>query len=150
MKSFLLLISLIVSFIGARAESTEGAAVTRYDFNMSSPRGDVSGILVTRDEGDGTVTASVINPFGFSAIQYTYDVAARKVKLRYVISFLDSWRVKYVLKRDLTALMGLLTDGSRPLKSPYTVVGVAGECFTLTNTRYDLSYSVKPLDYGQQ
>lgn len=149
MKSFLLLISLLVGIIGAKAEGTE-AAVARYDFVMSSPQGDVSGVLVTRDEGDGTVSASVINPFGFSAIQYTYDTDRHKVKLHYVISFLDSWRVKYVLKRDLTALMGLLTGSSGPLKPPYTAVGVAGEDLTLTNTRYGLSYSVKPLDSVQQ
>lgn len=144
MRAFLLLISLIAGLAGMRADDGNAAAVGRYDFVMSSPQGDVTGILVAKDAGDGTVSVSVINPFGFSAIQYSYDVAKNKVKLHYVISFLDSWRVKYVLKRDLTVLTGLLVGSGRPLPSRYTEVST-DDCLTLTNTRYGLSYGLKPL-----
>lgn len=148
MRIFLLLISILAGVAVMRAEDT-ATAVRRYDFVMTSPRGEVSGILVARWDDDGDVNASVINPFGFSAIDYSYDAARNKVKLNYVVSFLDSWRVKYVLKRDLTVLMALLTDSGRPVPSRYTALG-SGDGIMLTNTRYGLSYSVKPLDYSQQ
>ena len=144
MRIFLLLISLLAGIAGVRAQDA-APAVRRYDFTMSSPQGDVTGLLVTRLADDGDVNASVINPFGFSAIDFSYNAARNKVKLNYVVSFLDSWRVKYVLKRDLTVLMALLTDSGRPVPSRYTAL-VSGDGLKLTNTRYGLSYSVKPLE----
>ncbi|MDE7386341.1 MAG: hypothetical protein K2N28_04310 [Muribaculaceae bacterium] len=144
MRIFLLLISLLAGIAGVRAQDA-ATAVRRYDFTMSSPQGDVTGLLVARLADDGDVNASVINPFGFSAIDFSYNAARNKVKLNYVVSFLDSWRVKYVLKRDLTVLMALLTDSGRPVPSRYNALG-SGDGLTLTNTRYGLSYSVKPLE----
>lgn len=91
-------------------------------------KGYLSGVCMLLNS-DGKIKGSFFNEFGVSAMDFTYDSRKQKTKLHNVISMLNKWYIRRVLKKDLSALMQCLRDG----KTSYR------------DERYNINYNFIPL-----
>lgn len=73
----------------------------RFEFTIEMPRAYVSGILIMAKMEPGIVSTSLVNEFGFSLMDFTFDEKKQKVKLISVMKKLDKWYIKRTLRSDL-------------------------------------------------
>ena len=103
MTRFLVYISLILSFVlQTKAEVPVDSLdrSERYNFELSTEKGYLSGILILTREGN-VINGCMFNEFGVTAMDFTYNVAKDKIKLLHVIKFLDKWYIKRVVGKDI-------------------------------------------------
>ena len=107
--------------------SSEGERA-RYSVQIDVKKAYISGICgMLFDEGK--LKASVVNEFGFSAMDFEYDTQKDKVKIINIVKKLDHWYIKRVLKRDLRILIHNLRQG----------------IYKHENTKYEITYTFQPL-----
>lgn len=97
-----------------------------YDAMIETGNGYVSGICIIANDGE-EVKGGIFNEFGLSALDFSYDVKKDKVKLNNIISFLDKWYIRKVLRKDLRRLLHAMQEG----KTEYR------------NTRYGINYKLE-------
>lgn len=107
--------------------SSEGDRA-RYSVQIDVKKAYISGICGMLFE-DGKLKASVVNEFGFSAMDFEYDPQKDKVKIINIVKKLDHWYIKRVLKRDLRILIHNLRQGICKHE----------------NTKYEITYNFQPL-----
>ena len=107
--------------------SSEGERA-RYSVQIDVKKAYISGICGMLFE-DGKLKASVVNEFGFSAMDFEYDTQKDKVKIINIVKKLDHWYIKRVLKRDLRILIDNLRQG----------------IYKHENTKYEITYNFQPL-----
>jgi len=107
--------------------SSEGERA-RYSVQIDVKKAYISGICGMLFE-DGKLKASVVNEFGFSAMDFEYDTQKDKVKIINIVKKLDHWYIKRVLKRDLRILIHNLRQG----------------IYKHENTKYEITYNFQPL-----
>ena len=107
--------------------SSEGERAC-YSVQIDVKKAYISGICgMLFDEGK--LKASVVNEFGFSAMDFEYDTQKDKVKIINIVKKLDHWYIKRVLKRDLRILIHNLRQG----------------IYKHENTKYEITYNFQPL-----
>ncbi len=92
-------------------------------------KGYLSGVCILKRD-DSTLQGVIFNEFGISALSFTYNENKGKVKLNEVISFLDKWYIRKVIRKDIAKWMKILSEGG----SAYV------------NERRDITYRLLPLD----
>ena len=132
MRSCLLFISLLLSVLTSRlyAQTTfpaDGESI-RFTAYIEMEKGYVSGICILHRDGD-TVHGSLFNEFGITALDFTYRVERKKVKLHTVMPMMNKWYIRKVLKKDLRQLMTGLQNGETTWK----------------DERYHIEYQLTPL-----
>ena len=126
---------------GVAIPETEGGRI-RYAATIEMPKAYLSGICVLLREGN-VVRGSLFNEFGVTALDFTYhpenqiatphsDHRSEKVKLHHVISMMDKWYIRRVLRKDLAQLMLRLQQGET----------------TYHNERRHITYQLKVMDNG--
>lgn len=130
MRSCLLWISLLLSLSvhGQSLLPSQDGERVELSALIELPRVYVSGVCVMRYE-EGSIVGSLVNEFGFSAIDFSYDTARDKFRLISTASMLDKWYIRRVLRKDLRQLMHCLQ---------------AGTC-TYRNERRGITYTFTPL-----
>ena len=101
----------------------------RYNVQMDFKKAYISGICIMLMEDD-IIKASVVNEFGVSALDVTYNPAKQKVKILKVMGNMNKWYIKKVLKKDLKQVMTNLPLGNN----------------TYEDTKYSIKYTFDPLD----
>ena len=106
-----------IFFLGARSASAQENLFpradgdrARYDVQIDFEKAYLSGVCLMLQEG-GIIKASVVNEFGVSALDFSYDLEKKKVKIHHVIANMNKWYIKRILRRDLRKVMSLLADG---------------------------------------
>jgi hypothetical protein len=137
MQSCLLFISLLLSVLTSRlyaqttfpadGESIRYTAYIEHRINTEK-HGYVSGICILHRDGD-TVHGSLFNEFGITALDFTYRLERKKVKLHKVMPMMNKWYIRKVLKKDLRQLMTGLQNGETTWK----------------DERYHIEYQLTPL-----
>lgn len=132
MRSCLLFISLLLSVLTSRlyAQTTfpaDGESI-RFTAYIEMEKGYVSGICILHRDGD-TVHGSLFNEFGITALDFTYRLERKKVKLHTVMPMMNKWYIRKVLKKDLRQLMTGLQNGETTWK----------------DERYHIEYQLTPL-----
>ena len=132
MRSCLLFISLLLSVLTSRlyAQTTfpaDGESI-RYTAYIEMEKGYVSGICILHRDGN-TVHGSMFNEFGITALDFTYRLEKKKVKLHTVMPMMNKWYIRKVLKKDLRQLMTGLQNGETTWK----------------DERYHIEYQLTPL-----
>ena len=107
--SLLVLLSLLCSNVSAQLPKEEGDR-QRYEVEINIRNAYVSGICGMLYE-DGLVKASIINEFGVSLMDFSYNPQKDKVRLHSVMSQLDKWYIKRLLRKDLREVMHILDSG---------------------------------------
>lgn len=133
MPRCLLFISLMLSVVTGRLyaqvpfPSAEGESI-RYTAYIEMSKGYVSGICILHREGDA-IRGSLFNEFGITALDYSYNLTKKKVKLHTVMPMMNKWYIRKVLKKDLRQLMDCLQRGETTWK----------------DERYHIVYQLTPL-----
>jgi len=83
---------------------------TRYAVQIDFTKAYISGVCIMLNDGE-IIKASVVNEFGVSALDFTYNMTNRKVKILNVMGKMNKWYIKKVLKKDLKQVMFRLQLG---------------------------------------
>lgn len=149
MRVFLLFISSLATCLallwGNSGQPTASAtqAVQRYSFRIETPKAYVSGIMIASREHD-IINGSMINEFGISAIDFSYSEKKGKVRLINVVSFLNKWYMKQVLKKDIRLCLHVLYGIPYEAGRNYNV-STHGDTVTIMNNKRGLNYTFSPL-----
>lgn len=81
-----------------------------YTASVELPNAYVSGVCILLQEKK-VIKGSLINEFGITALDFTFNPARRKVKLHNVIKMMDKWYIRQVLRNDIARLMTCLQKG---------------------------------------
>lgn len=149
MRVFLLFLSSLIALVTFNIRANEvdsvmqSSPLQKHTFQIETPNGFISGILLI-SEDDENITGSMINEFGVSAIDFSYSKKKQKVKLLSVVSFLNKWYIKQVLKNDIKFCLHILYDVPFKKKHNYEVVHTV-DSVTIINSKRHLKYSFSPL-----
>lgn len=110
----------------------------KYMFEIEMDKGYVSGIMILH-ETDDEVKGSMINEFGVSALDFVYTKKSDKLKLLHVISFLNKWYVKQVLRNDIRLGVRLLSGLATSIPKNY-ILQTTGDTLSLTNKKRGIQY----------
>lgn len=149
MRVYLLFLSLLCSVLTCSAELTTDTvgnpkSVRRYSYEISMEKGHITGIMITKCD-DGAIIGTLVNEFGVSALSFVYDAKKHRMQLKDVMSMLDKWYIKRVLKADLTFCLHILYDIPYTKKNNY-ILSVKEPEISITNPKRKLTYTFKPLD----
>lgn len=134
------LISLLLLF----PLSLHGEQPTRYYMELKRDDSNISGLLILKQE-DGKILGSIINEFGVSAIDFSYDINRRKMRLINVIKFLDKWYIKRTLSRDIAFCISELMQLNPNLSNKYIIISNP-DSTQIVNRRQNISYSFTPVN----
>lgn len=149
MRAFLLFLSSFIALLTFNMSAIEvdsvmqSSPLQKHTFQIETSNGFVSGILLV-SEDDENINGSMINEFGISAIDFSYSKKKQKVKLLSVISFLNKWYIKHVLKNDIKFCLHVLYDVPFKKKHNYEVVHTVDSISIINNKRH-LKYTFSPL-----
>jgi len=101
----------------------------RFSTFIETPRASISGIFVLVTDSS-EVCGSLFNEFGITALDFTYLPSKNKVRLHSVMSALDHWYIRRILRRDLRQIVPNL-------------LGAPSQSFNLKISQ--ISYSFTPL-----
>lgn len=151
MRVFLLFLSSIWALLSfsCRAESddpeSDRAAMGRYAFQIEMSKGYLSGIFVA-NEDDANIYGSMVNEFGVSAIDFVYSKNSGKVKLTSVVSFLNKWYIKQVLKNDIKYCLHVLYSIPCEKREKNYELRREGNKVAIINKKRGLTYTFSPLN----
>ena len=87
----------------------------RFSTFIETPRASISGISVLVTDSS-EVRGSLFNEFGITALDFTYLPSKNKVRLHSVMSALDHWYIRRILRRDLRQIVpSLISTPSQSL-----------------------------------
>ncbi len=152
MRAILLFLSSILTFawFSAKAETTDADSNVQrrqQSFQIETKKAAVTGILITKEDAE-TITGSMVNEFGVSAIDFVYTKKSDKLKLVNVVSFLNKWYIKPVLKKDLNFCVHMLFDMPYTKKHHYEV-STDGDTITINNSKRHLKYTFAQINPTQ-
>lgn len=131
-----------VSLVTLMALSASAAPLPRRQFRIETDRGSVSGIMIAHED-DETLRGSLVNEFGISAIDFSCCRASGEVRLLNVVSFLDKWYIKKVVRRDLGYCLHLLY-GTPGRESDRYETEEIDDTLTVTDRKYRIRYTFSP------
>lgn len=145
MRVFLLFLSSLVALLTFNLRANEvdsvihASPLQKHTFQIETSNGFVSGVLLV-SENDENINGSMINEFGVSAIDFSYSKKKQKVKLLNVVSFLDKWYIKQVLKKDIKYCLHILYGVPFKKKHSYEVAATE-DSVSIINLRRHLKYT---------
>lgn len=140
-KKISLLFLSLVCFLVASGQATS----LRYSFDMTIPKGHLSGIMITKLD-DCKLTGVIINEFGVSALSFVYDTKKRKIKLLDMMKMIDKWYIRRQLKSDLSLCLEILLNDSAINNKRNYSVSVTDSSTTVTNTKRKITYTFQPIE----
>lgn len=89
-------------------ETPEARAVFEVDIDLQ--KAYISGrCYMLRKEN--SIVASIVNEFGVSIADFTYDITKHKTRIHSLFSKLNHWYIKKMLKKDISSVMNQLDKG---------------------------------------
>lgn len=149
MRIYLLLLSSLLSLLtsvsfGAEADSvTIPDSLKKHTFQIELSKGYVSGIMIV-SEGEDNIMGSMINEFGVSAIDFSYNKKSGKIRLKNVIGFLNKWYIKMILKNDISYCLHILYGTPYTKKAAYEVCRTEDKV-SIINKKRHITYTFSPL-----
>ncbi|MCC8039421.1 MAG: hypothetical protein LIP02_15025 [Bacteroidales bacterium] len=95
----------------AQSYPSEVGQRTRNQLIIQMPKAQASGILIMACVSPDTINASVVNEFGISLMDFSYNSRKDKVKLHSVMKALDKWYIRRTLRNDLRQLLNIMREG---------------------------------------
>lgn len=122
------------------ADSTTSSDSRRYAFSIETPKSALSGVMLTKQK-NGYIIGSMVNEFGISAIDFSFDIDKDKLKLINVVGFLDKWYIKRTIKEDIKFCLHRLYDiPDRNTKHRYQIQQ-DGDTLSVSNAKRNLKYT---------
>lgn len=117
------LISLLLIFLGCHELAFSENPVTvypdsigqraRYEIVIEMPKAYLSGLMIMHKPSEGHIDASVINEFGISLMDLSYDEKKDKVKIHSITDKMNKWYIKRVLSGDFKNIFKAMHQGSQ-------------------------------------
>ena len=150
MRRCLLLSSLLLMAVVAEAGTFLLPLAGRQQYSvLIRARGvELTGVCIIKTDSVGDSRGAIVNEFGIHALDFTLSADRRRVRLQNVMPQMDRWYIRRVVRSDLRLLFGATAAGER--KGRRTVTQDADGTLTLTNTRYNITYSLKKIDDSQR
>lgn len=126
------------SFVG-HALPTD--SVVSFTSEISFRGNGISGVCVAKGTADGA-KGSLMNEFGIKAFDFIYDAGRGKVKVLNVMTFLNKWYIKRVMRQDLLLLFRC--DEQSVGKKHQLTKSPDGNV-ELRNNKYNITYSLTPI-----
>lgn len=118
----------------------EESSAERYSLQMEIGKGYLSGFLIVNREND-RFAGMIVNEFGLSALSFTYDAEKGVVKVYDVVSFLNKWQIKYVLKQDIRLIIDTLYNLPHKENKSYSVVN-SPDYIRIENLKRNIIYTI--------
>lgn len=150
MTRFLLFLSsvLFVWFSGFSQDCQEISAnsqvLRRFSFSIDTGKAVMSGLLLAKDDGE-VIKGSMVNEFGVSAVDFSYTRKNDRLTLLNVVSFLDKWYIKRVLKKDIRLCIHILYDIPYADTDSHDILR-NGTSVSLINRKRGMTYTFTPLN----
>lgn len=152
MRRFLLWTScmMMALFAYAQEENNEtllfpqGKGEMRYQSYIDFNHHELSGLCLLK-QNEQTVTGCLMNEFGIKAFDLVYQKDTRKLKLLNVLSFLNKWYIKRVLRADWKILLEA-ASAEAPLKGKRVLEQQEGGALQLKNEKYRITYRLVPME----
>lgn len=147
---YFLLSSLLLFCVTSRAQKhyiidcADSAGKQEYKMNIGVKDTDVSGILVLKCDSSSGFRCALMNEFGISALNFCVSADRKKVALVSVISFLDKWYIRKVLKSDLEYLFSA-TEDDLEKESHDRIIRRDDTGVILENKKYGITYTLEQL-----
>lgn len=114
---------------------------------MDTERGGFCGLCIMEKQ-DNIIKGSLFNEFGITAFNFEFDFRNAKIKLYDVISFLNRWYIKKIIKGDLEFLFSnILLDKKSGSKG--RELETADEKVVLRNLKYHIAYSFSNINTNE-
>lgn len=154
MTRFLVLISLLAACVPLMAQTRLIDLPTvnksqRYSVSIDFRDANVTGICLLKQDETGDIKGTIVNEFGIHAMDFSVSADRSKVKLTDVISFMNKWYVKKVVKGDLKYLFSATTDMVGKENGKRKVEVQDDRSITLSNLKYKIVYNFGQLKSEQ-
>lgn len=147
MRTSLLFLNLFCFILYVAAQDVSGnvdsGMVVRRAISMDMDKGHISGILLTKRDGD-VIVGTVVNEFGITALSFVYSKVTGKIQLENIVGFLDKWYIKRVLKNDIKYAICYLYHLPIKTAKSYTV-SEYDEIITIANNKRKITYTFSPI-----
>lgn len=150
MKHFLLFLSSLLFSLNLVAQDFEGDLSqnnderSRYTFQIETSKAAITGIMLLKETPDDIV-GSMVNEFGVSAIDFIYNKKKNSIKLLNVVSFLNKWYIKMVLKKDIRLSIQLLKRLDHKSPKNYQI-DIAEDSLSIFNIKRKLKYTFNVME----
>jgi hypothetical protein len=84
----------------------------RYEIVIEMPKAYLSGLMIMYKPEEGRVDASVINEFGISLMDFSYNEKKDKIKIHSITDKLNKWYIKRTLSNDFKNILKAMHSGS--------------------------------------
>lgn len=84
----------------------------RYEVVIEMPKAYLSGLMIMHKPSEGHVDASVINEFGISLMDLSYDEKKDKVKIHSITDKMNKWYIKRTLSNDFKNIFKAMRQGA--------------------------------------
>lgn len=93
----------------------------RYNMQIDIKKAYISGICILGKQ-ESCIVSSIVNEFGVSIMDFSYNPLKKKVKIHSITKKLDRWYIKRILKKDLRSMLEVMqTGGNEYLDSRYNI-----------------------------
>lgn len=127
-KTILFLLLFMASVANAQHLPQTDGDSKQYGVTIDFGKAYLSGICIMMMENN-VIKASIVNEFGISAVDFTYDTTKDKLCIVNVMQQLNKWYIKRTLKHDLRYLIEGMYDGQ----------------LSYINNKRNITYTLSPL-----
>lgn len=100
----------------------------------------MTGICIINISADSSIVGTIVNEFGIKAFDFSYSMG--RAKLFNVISHLDKWYIRKVLRNDFRFILAnMFFNNSEISEKKRTMKKMADGRITVVNNRHKISYS---------
>ena len=93
----------------------------RYNIQIDIRKAYLSGICILSKQED-CIISSIVNEFGVSLMDFSYNPQKKKVKIHSITKKLDRWYIKRILKKDIKSMLEVMqTGGNEYIDSRYKI-----------------------------
>lgn len=82
----------------------------RYNIQIDIKKAYLSGICILGKK-DSSIVSSIVNEFGVSLMDFSYNPLNKKVKIHSITKKLDRWYIKRILKKDIRLMLEVMQAG---------------------------------------
>ncbi len=85
----------------------------RYEIVIEMPKAYLSGLMIMHKPSEDRVNVSVINEFGISLLDFSYDEKKNNVKIHSITDKMNKWYIKRTLRNDFKNVLRAIRGGSK-------------------------------------
>ena len=123
------------------------AAGQEYNLLMQVRGRELTGVCVMDSRPDGSIMGTVVSEFGMKAFDFTY--VKGKTKVLNVVTFLDKWYIRSVLRRDLAFILSNLPQGKDAQYKRRSMTFSPDGRIDVVNGKFNIRYTFTPMTSEQ-